>query len=79
MCRRWNALGQEVVRRLQATGEVRGDIDPERAHQVLESVYHGTVALYVESTAPPFPLRDELRARLTLVMEGLGPRVPGGR
>jgi AcrR family transcriptional regulator len=79
LCRRWTALGQEVVRRLQDAGEVRADIDPARGHDVLESVYHGTVAMYVEAPTPPFPLREELRTRLTLVMEGLAPRVPGGR
>jgi len=77
--RRWNALGEEVVRRLQETGEIRADIDPGRAHELMESVYHGTVALYVAAPTPPFPLREELRSRLTLVMEGLAPRVPGGR
>ena len=79
ICRRWNTLGQDVVRRLQETGEMRPDVDPGRAHEVLESIYHGTVALYVEAATPPFPLREELRARLTLAMEGLAPRVPGGR
>ena len=79
ICRRWNTLGQDVVRRLQETGEMRPDVDPGRAHEVLESIYHGTVALYVEAATPPFPLREELRARLTLAMEGLAPRAPGGR
>lgn len=77
--RRWNQLGQEVIRRLQESGEMRADVDPARAHGLIESVYHGTVTLYVDAPAPPFPLREELRSRLTLVMEGLAPRVPGGR
>src|SRR5574339_913721 len=79
ICRRWSTLGQDVVRRLQEMGEMRRDVDPGRAHEVLESIYHGTVALYVEAATPPFSLREELRARLTLAMEGLAPRAPGGR
>jgi AcrR family transcriptional regulator len=79
ICRAWIQLGQDVIRRLQQSGEMRADVDPRRAHELIESVYHGTVTLYVDAPTPPFALREELRSRLTLVMEGLAPRAPGGR
>jgi AcrR family transcriptional regulator len=74
VCRRWDALGIDVVRRLQANGELRGDVPPERAQRVVEDVYHGTIMMWLDSPEPPFPLRDELRRRLTLVIDGLAPR-----
>lgn len=74
LCRRWDALGERVVRELQAKGELRDDVDPARAHHVLGDVYHGTLVMWLESPEPPFPLKEELRKRLTLVMQGLAPR-----
>jgi AcrR family transcriptional regulator len=74
VCRRWDELGEQVVRQLQAKGELRADVDPARAHRLLEDVYHGTLVMWLDSPEPPFPLQDELRKRMTLVMQGLEPR-----
>lgn len=74
VCRRWDDLGVHVVRQLQAKGELRRDAPPERIHHVLGDVYHGTIMMWLESPEPPFPLRDELRKRLTLVIDGFRPR-----
>ena len=74
LCRRWEELGQNLVRALQRKGELRPDVDVDRAHHVLENVYHGTIMMWLESPEPPFPLQDELRKRLDLVVQGLAPR-----
>lgn len=74
VCRRWDELGVHVARQLQATGEFRRDVPPERIHDVLGDVYHGTILAWFESAEPPFALRDELRKRLTLVSDGLAAR-----
>jgi AcrR family transcriptional regulator len=74
MCRRWDELGDRVVRQLQAKGELRADTDPARISRILEDVYHGTIVMWLESPQPPFPLQDELRKRLNLVAQGLAPR-----
>ena len=74
ICRRWAALGVDVAQRLQAKGELRRDVPAERASRLLEDVYHGTIMMWLESPEPPFPLKDELRKRLTLAMQGLAPR-----
>jgi TetR/AcrR family transcriptional regulator, cholesterol catabolism regulator len=74
VCRRWDELGQHVVRQLQAKGELRRDVDPDLVHQILGDVYHSTIVMWVESPVPPFPLQDELRKRLTLVTQGVAPR-----
>lgn len=74
LCRRWDALGEHVMRHLQEQGELRADVDPRRAHRVLEDVYHGTITMWLDSPEPPFPLQDELRKRLNLVVQGLAPR-----
>lgn len=74
VCRRWDELGELVVRQLQEKGELRADVDPARAHRLLEDVYHGTIVMWLDSPEPPFPLQDELRKRLNLVVQGLAPR-----
>lgn len=70
VCRRWDALGEHMVRQLQAKGELRRDVSPQRAHHVLGDVYHGTIMMWLEVPEPPFSLKDELRKRLTLVIDG---------
>jgi AcrR family transcriptional regulator len=74
VCRRWDELGEQVVRQLQAKGELRPDADPARVSRILEDVYHGTIVMWLDSPEPPFPLQDELRKRLNLVVAGLAPR-----
>ncbi|HXF95299.1 MAG TPA: TetR/AcrR family transcriptional regulator [Gemmatimonadales bacterium] len=78
-CRRWERLGVHVVRQLQQKGEVRADVPAERVSRVFEDVYHGTIMMWLALPEPPFRLRDELRKRLTLVMEGLAPRAGEAR
>src|SRR5229473_3043033 len=70
-CQRWDALGERVVRELQAMGELRRDVPSERVHHVFADVYHGTIMMWLETPEPTFSLKDELRKRLTLVMDGL--------
>jgi hypothetical protein len=41
---------------------------------MMEDVYHGTIQMWLDSPEPPFPLKDELRKRLTLTVQGLAPR-----
>ena len=74
VCCRWDALGQRVIRHLQETGELRRDVSPERAHRLMSDIYHSTMVMWLEPDQPPFNLKDELRQRLTLVIEGLAPR-----
>ena len=69
--RRWDAVGEHVVRQLQAKRELRSDIAPQRVHHVLADVYHGTIMMWLDLPEPPFSLQDELRRRLTLVIDGL--------
>jgi hypothetical protein len=73
VCQRWIDLGVRVVEHLQASGEMRSDVDARRAHDIIASVYDGTLLRWL-SAAPEhrFPLTEELRRRITLVIEGLG-------
>jgi AcrR family transcriptional regulator len=79
VCRRWDALGLHAVRQLQANGELRRDVPAERASGVLGDVYHGTLVLWLASPEPPFRLKEELRKRMTMVLEGLAPRAKEGK
>src|SRR6266536_556133 len=79
VCRRWDELCANVARQLQRRGELRDDVAPERVHRVLADVYHGTIIMWLESPEPPFRLKDEIRKRLTLVIEGLARRDEEGK
>ncbi len=77
MCRNWDELALRLIQKLQTNGELRTDESPERVAGVLHCVHQGTILEFVASAEPPFPLRTELRRRLTLAIEGLAPR--GGK
>jgi TetR/AcrR family transcriptional regulator, cholesterol catabolism regulator len=77
--RRWDCAGMDVIRQLQAAGELRRDVPAERIHYVLADVYHGPIMMWLESAEPPFPLKDELRQRLTLALAGVTARPQEGR
>jgi TetR/AcrR family transcriptional regulator, cholesterol catabolism regulator len=71
VCHRWHTLGVNVVKELQARGILRSDVDSARAEYLLQSVYAGTVAMWLQTEPAPFALRAELRERLLLVIDGL--------
>lgn len=71
-CRRWDRLGERVISRLQTAGEIRRDVAPDRANQMMASVYDGTLFRWLAADPKPFSLKEELRQRMTLVIEGLG-------
>lgn len=79
VCRRWDVLGKQVIGLLQSRGELRPDVDPALIHRILGDVYHDTIVMWLESPEPPFSLQDELRKRLTLVVEGLAGKPKEGR
>jgi len=77
MCRAWDDLSLRLIKKLQSNGELRTDETGERLAAVLGCVHQGTILEFVASPEPPFPLKPELRRRLTLAIEGLAPR--GGK
>lgn len=79
VCRRWDVLGKQIIGLLQSRGELRPDVDPALIHRILGDVYHDTIVMWLESPEPPFSLQDELRRRLTLVVEGLAGKPKEGR
>ena len=74
-CQRWDELGLRLIKYLQEKGELRNDVPPERAAEMFGAVHQATVMGWVVDTSEPYQLRDELRKRMALVVEGLGPRV----
>jgi len=79
MCRRWDELGVRLVSFLQDKGELRRDVPPERAADLFGSIHQNTVMRWVAAAEKPYPLREELRARMKLVVEGLAPQAGGGK
>ena len=80
--KRWHKLVVAVIEQGQAAGELRSDVQPLTMESLLSSVYISTLYYWlccpVGSELPlDFPLLEELRLRLTLVIEGLGAK--GGR
>ena len=69
---RWHELVVRLVREGQERGELRRDVDPVRIEGLLTGTYYATVYTWVcFPEAAAFPLREELCARLTLMMEGV--------
>ncbi len=71
---RWQALTLKVIEQGVATGELRKDLDATRTESLLTSVYFSTVYLWVNCNETRFELRDELRGRLQLVLDGIATR-----
>ncbi len=74
----WHQLLARLVDQGQQTHEFRRDVDAGRAVYVLGSVYMGTVFMWLccQAGAPDcnsktYQLQDELRDRLSLVLDGL--------
>ena len=69
---RWNELVVRLIRQGHDWGELRRDVDAARLEAFLTGIYYATIYTWVCCPQEAvFPLRDELRARLTLAMEGV--------
>lgn len=77
MCERWDELALRLIKKLQTNGELRSDEPAERLARVMQDIHQGAILEYVASPKPPYSLKNELRRRLTLAIEGLAPR--GGK
>ncbi len=79
---RWHNVLVTVIEQGQASGELRADVTPFHAESLLSSIYMTTLYYWLccpvgAKLAGDFSLLDELRLRLTLVMDGLAGK--GGR
>ena len=68
---RWHEQVVRIVSQGQESGHLRLDVDPVRIEGVLTAVYYATLYQWVCCPPDVFPLLPELRARLTLAMEGM--------
>lgn len=68
---RWHEQIVQLLTQGQENGELRRDLALLRAEAVLTSLYYATLYEWVWCEPDCFPLIDELRARLTLAMEGI--------
>jgi hypothetical protein len=71
---RWDALIRRAIQLGRDEGELRADVDPARAAEVLTGVYYATVYMWVncgDIQTMDFDLTSEIRARLELVLDGL--------
>jgi len=71
VCQRWQALGAFVIGEMQRIGYFRADADPARITNVLQSLYAFTIAKWLHTEPAPYELRQEIRTRFRLVIEGL--------
>jgi AcrR family transcriptional regulator len=76
---RWQRLLVSVIEQGQAAGELRADVTPVLIESLLSSVYISTLYYWlccpVGAKLPQdFELLEELRTRLTLVMDGVAVR-----
>ena len=68
---RWHEQIVWLVTQGQENGELRRDLTPLRVEAVLTGLYYATLYEWVCCVPDAFPLIEELRARLTLAMEGI--------
>jgi AcrR family transcriptional regulator len=68
---RWHRQIVQLVVQGQENGDLRRDLDPTRVEAVLTGLYYATLYEWVCCVPDSFTLLDELRARLTLAMEGI--------
>ena len=78
--RGWQTLVRALLAQGRTSGELRTDIDDERADALLSGVYMTTLFHWLfcpeECRRTDFELRGELRTRLEIVFDGLTPRTP---
>jgi len=75
---RWDQIVCQVIEQGQKTGELRGDLEPQRAIGVLTGAYYALLFMWIHCPERlEFDLQNELRARINLVVDGLAPR--GGK
>jgi hypothetical protein len=60
-----------ILEQGRQTGEIRPDVDLERAAILMNLVFFGTVFMWATLPEFAFALRDEMRERLSLVLDGL--------
>jgi len=76
--RRWDDFIVQVVEHGRKSGELRAEIDPQRAVAVLTSAYYALLFMWVHCPEQAgLNLQEELRARLAMVFDGLAKE--GGR
>lgn len=69
---RWHSLATSVIEQGQANGELRANVEPRRAQHVLHSVFLGSLFMWLKcAEVMDTDLQPELKARLTLVLDGL--------
>jgi len=72
IAQRWHEIVVRLVRQAQESGELRRDVDPVRLEAFLTGIYYATLYTWVCCPVQDaFALQGELRARLTLAMEGV--------
>jgi AcrR family transcriptional regulator len=70
---RWDEVLVKIIQQGQQTGELKAGVDSRRAVEVMTSVYYSVIYVWVHCLEPAqLDLRSELRARLELVLDGLG-------
>lgn len=74
---RWEKLLRMIIEQGQRNGELRTDVEAERMESVLSSVYMSTLYFWLccplgMPEGSDFALVDEVKARIGLVIDGLG-------
>jgi AcrR family transcriptional regulator len=68
---RWHDQIVRLIVQGQEAGDLRRDVDPMRCEELLQGMYFATLYQWVCCVPEPFPLLEELRQRMNLVMEGI--------
>jgi AcrR family transcriptional regulator len=74
---RWQKIILSILELGRASGEFRKEVPPARVEAVLTGVYYALVYTWVNCLDCSFELREEMRAQMTLVFDGIA--APGAR
>jgi AcrR family transcriptional regulator len=68
---RWDDVLVKIIEQGRESGEIRAEVDPRRATEVMTSVYYALLYMWVHCPEEEqIDLQSELRARLELVLDG---------
>jgi len=65
----------DYIQRAQDRGEVRGEVDPHQAGEMLASTYFATIIRWADEDPPAFDLTEALTGSARLLLQGIG--IPG--
>jgi len=76
--RNFRNIALALLRKGQATGEVRTDLEPHHATTLMEAAFHRTLVRWLREPGSIDELHDEISGKLDIIFAGVSPRSTTG-